>query len=58
MGVQPVREAAGSAAAVGRKHVVCPFLGQVVHRIGIAAIDDVGFLDEVALALEQPVVNA
>jgi hypothetical protein len=46
-------EATSSRATVGREHVIGPVLRQVMNRIGIATIDDVGFLYDVALALEK-----
>ena len=57
MRVKPVREATGSRPTVGGKHVVGPILGQVVHGVRIAAVDDVGFFDDVSLALEKPSVD-
>ena len=58
VGVQPVREAATTAAAVASKQIVGPILGQVMDGIGIASVDDRRFADHNALACEQTVAMA
>ena len=58
MGVQPVCEAATTAAAVAPKQIIGPILGQVMDGIGIASVDDRCFADDKALACEQTVAMA
>ena len=58
MGMQPVRETPSTVASVASKQVVRPIFWQVMHGVGVTAVDDRGFADDESLSSKQAVPMA